>query len=500
MQALKSSLQVSGKEADQGLVQRNSFARHVAGGTIWSFLAFGAAKGIGLGTTLVLARLLTPHDFGLVGFAMILIGAFTLLQDLGVPQAIIYSQRDNQAIAGTALTINVFAAILLFGLTALAAPYLAALDGEPGLTPVVTALALGLVISSIGSVQNAVMMKKLAFRAKFLPDVVPLVVSGVVSISLAVLGYGVWSLVYGYLAKCITTTLLLWALSDVRCRPGFERTIASDLLHYGLHVSFATILGFMVMNIDYFIIGYRLSSTDLGIYTMAFVFASLPSTAIGQVVARTVFPAYSRIRHDSAALIAMFSRVFHLVSLLSIALGISIYVCAPSYIPMVLGTRWHGVIEPLQWLIAFGVLRSIEFTVTPIYRALGRPDVTWKFNLFRLVTVAPAIWLGVHYGIIGVAIVQIVVALLFLPIHGVILFRLLNLSSRDMVSLLAPHITGITAVGLLATMGSAITVIHLFISGPIGSVLYSALIIGIYAGIVVWPNPSLVNLKLLRKP
>lgn len=472
--------------------ETGTLARRMAGGAAWTLLAFAAGKLLGFGTNIALARLLDPADFGVVSFAMVLIGAFLLLQDLGVGAAIVYIRADIGKIGGTALTINMATATALFGVTALISGAVAAFSDADELAAIVTALALGLVATAVGSVQSALLTKELAFRRKFLPDVLPLLLSGVVSIVLALLGYGVWSLVWGYLAKSVSATLALWLIAPARPRPQFDRQVAHDLLRYGRHISLSSVVGFAVQNVDYFIVGHRLGTSALGLYTLAFTVASLPSTVIGQQIATATFPAYSRLRSAPVALTKLFGDTFTITCALAIALGAAICIGMPSLIGPLLGEKWLGIIGPLRILTIFGVVRAIEFTFSPLYRAIGRPEIMWMSSAVRLIIITPALFWGAGRSIESVAAVQVAIGLIFIPANGLILARLLGLGTRGLWRLLLPQLLGLAALGAVVAVGYAAPMSRVAAGYPAGAALLAALAIAAQWAVLAWCNPALL--------
>jgi PST family polysaccharide transporter len=417
-----------------------SLAERTVGGTVWSVFAFATQRGLALLTTVVLARILVPSDFGQVSFAMVVIGALTLIQDLGTSAAIVYDERDTASVRGTALTLNVAAGLALFALTALVSPLITRLGGQESAGSLVTVLGLGLVLTSLGTVQSAVLTRDLAFRRKFLADVVPLVVSGAVSLVTALAGLGAWSLVYGYLARCASTAALLWYVSDVRPWPRFSPTIALELLRYGRHVSLASVLGFLFLNVDYFLIGRTLGAHELGLYTLAYLFGTLPSTAIGQQTFQVLFAAYARTRADGARLERMFSDAYRVIAALSVPLGMCLFIGAETLVALTLGDSWRGVVAPLRILVVFGVLRSIEHSFFPVYRAIGRADLLWKLNLVRLGMLVPLMAAVASRGIEAVAVVQVAVTLCYVPLNGIMLSRHMGFPMRRLLDLLLPSV------------------------------------------------------------
>ena len=429
--------------------------------------------------TIVLARLLAPEDFGLVSFAMIIIGMTTLLQDLGVPAALIFSEREAPTLAGTALTINLCTAVVFIVLTASVAPALSALTDESDIMPIVVTLSIGLVFSAAGSVQAAMLSKAMAFRRKAVPEIVALVAEAVVAVSMALAGFGVWSLVGGYLTLTSTSSILLWIISPLRTRPGFDYRIARELLSYGKHVSFNAVVGFMLMNVDYLIIGTRLGAMQLGVYALAFTVASLPSTAISQVVSTAMFPAYSKLRGSRVELVNLFDDVFSIVTALSIAAGLVIFGCGAAYMTILLGDQWQDIEQPMRILAAYGVFRSIGWVFPPVYKALGRPDVEWRLSMVKLFLIVPALLVGVMFGLLGIAYVQVFVVVVFLPINAFVLSRIMSMHHVHIWRLIAPH-SGAFGVSLTALLLSDYIITSITMPSIIASTFSTIIAIFIY--------------------
>ncbi|MPZ14496.1 MAG: oligosaccharide flippase family protein [Chloroflexi bacterium] len=471
-----------------------SLSQRAVLGAGWAFLGLGAYRIVSFLTNLILARLLSPTDFGLVAFAMIIINAFTLLQDLGVGPAIIYSGREPRAVAGTSLTINVLAATLLLAVTVLVSPILAALGGDAAIGPIASVLAVGLLITSAGSVQNALLMRDLAFRRKLVPDIAPVVASAATSVACALLGFGAWSLVYGYLAKSIASTALFWAASAIRPRPELRWSIAAELLRYGRHVSAASVIGFVVMNVDYFIVGNALGPHELGIYSLAFIIASLPSNTIGLAIAQATFPAYSRIRDDAELLNALFARIFSVLTSISFAAGIAILLFAEIGTTVGLGEQWAGLVAPLQILAVFGALRTIEWVFAPVFRAIGRPSVVWKLSLLRLVVLTPLLLVAVRYGVVGVSVVQVAVVAVFVPLNAVVIARLIDFPLRQLWSLALPPIAAAAVAGGLVLTARSVPALQTATAGLAGSCLLGAVTLLAFLGVLFALNPQLFAL------
>jgi O-antigen/teichoic acid export membrane protein len=472
-------------------------ARRTAASAIWAILGFGAARILSFGTNLLLARMLAPADFGLVSFALIFITACTLLQDLGVTAAIIYGGRDPRAVAGTALTINVLAALGLFVVIVLATPLLAGFQSDPATAAVLIVLALGPVITSLGSVQSALLMRELNYRRKFLPDVVPYAVSGAVSIGMALAGFGVWSLVVGFLIRTVVTTILLWMLTDVRPFPELRWPIAIDLLNYGKHIASQSILGFASSNIDYLVIGYVLGAHALGLYTMAYMVATLVPT-LSQAALSVMFPALSRLRDDRAALHALFTDAHRILWALSLPFAILLFVGAPAFVLVVLGERWTESIVPLRILAVATWLQSVGQIYGPASKAVGRPDLLWKYVMIRCLISVPLLLASVQFGIEGVA-AGVALIMLVITLPTVIIFcRSLAYPSRRLLTVLAPYMIGAVAMAGLVLAAYVVPGGRDVSESLPGTVVLGSVALLLYATVVYWTDPAFR--RLLLKP
>jgi O-antigen/teichoic acid export membrane protein len=471
----------------------SSIGSRATQGALWTALAFGVTRASTLAINLLLARFLGPSDLGTVSFAMIFIGVLLLLQDLGVPAAIIYGTRSAREVAGTALTMNVTMALAFTVVVIAVSPWLAQWGNDPIIQPVVIALAAGLVVTAVGSVQNAVLTRELAFKRKAAPDVAPAIVGGIVSIILALLGFGVWSLVVGQLVKVTGTTALLWIVSSVRPRPEFRLPVARDLFRYGRHASLASIVGFVAGNSDFIIVGALMGSYALGVYTLAYNLASLPSTLVTQVIVTVLFPALSAVRQQQTDTRALLSTSFHATVALSTVMGLGIFVCTPSYITLLLTERWAEVIAPLQLLAAFGVLRSIGSWTAPIFKATGRPDLEWRLSLTRLVLHVLLMLALAGYGINGIAASHLIIGFIFVVAALVLVGRITELGTRGIWLLMRPHLLGgVPVVALLALIVSTPAGADALAS-PFASPLVALVLALTYLGLLSWAAPEVLT-------
>jgi O-antigen/teichoic acid export membrane protein len=422
----------------------------------WVFLSFSAGRILSFATSIVLARILVPADFGTISLAMVLIGLLTLLQELGIPSAVVFSKRNIESIAGTALTLNVAASIVLMAFGITASFYMDRFGGTESVSTVTSILTITLLFNALGSIHGAAMFKSMKFKRKSLADVIPIIIEAGVAIPLALSGFGVWSLVAGRLAQAIATTFLLWGLSGIRPRPEFHRPIAAELLGYGRHVTTNAALSYGLNNVDYLIVGYYLGPAALGIYTLAFMIASLPATAISQVALTVMFPAYSEIRSDQERLFQVLSQSFTIIISVTIATSIIVSQAAPTYVMMLFDSAWNDMYTPLQILAIFGAAKCISSMFSPAYRALGHPRAEWQITTCYLILLVPALLYAIRYDISGISVAHAIVAFLFMVFTA---YRFIVISSVDTswwVKIAIPQIIGVLAIAITALIVSQV--------------------------------------------
>jgi O-antigen/teichoic acid export membrane protein len=234
-------------------------ASRAVGGTLWNLLTFALTKGSLLLTTVVLARILAPRDFGLLALGLLVITYLDVLGDAGVGAAVIYRQERGPKDASTAVVIATGTALVLAATTFVGAPGLALLFDEPRLADIVRVLCVAFLVNQLAVVHRRKLEKDLLFRRRMVPEVVAAVVKGGSAIALALGGVGVWSLVWGQLLGAATSTVLLWVVSTWRFRLAFDRQAAREMLRFGVPVTLLGLLAAAIRTSDVVIIGRYLS-------------------------------------------------------------------------------------------------------------------------------------------------------------------------------------------------------------------------------------------------
>ncbi|HEX5616862.1 MAG TPA: oligosaccharide flippase family protein, partial [Solirubrobacteraceae bacterium] len=367
-------------------------------GIPWTLLTYAATRAVTLLTTLALARLLAPADFGLFAMATLGMELLSVFSGLWLGAALIVGRDMDARAQGTVLTLLLAAGALLALLLLAAAPALAAFFGEPQLAAIVAVLAAALLVSGVNWFYETVLQRELAFRRRFACQVVRTVTFAVVALVLAIFGAGVWSLIAAYLAGHVANGAALLALTPYRVRPAFDRREARRIIRHGRGFLGQDLAGFLSENADYLAVGRLLGPTQLGFYAMAFRQASLPYYAIAEPVAKVTFPAFAQMRHRGEDVRPAFLNVLRMVALATCPAGVILSAAAVPFTVALLGADWLPMAAPLAILGAWAVLRPLQLTVGSLLNSLGRAEVFGRVALLSLVPLVLATFAAADLG------------------------------------------------------------------------------------------------------
>ncbi len=367
-------------------------------GVPWTLLTYAATRVVTVLTTLALARLLAPADFGLFAMATLGMEALSVLSGLWLGAALIVRPDLDARAQGTVLTLLLAAGALLAVVLLALAPVLAAFFGEPRLTPIAAALAAVLLISGVNWFYETVLQRELAFRRRFACQVARTVAFSGVALGLAALGAGVWSLIGGYVAGHVANGAALLALAPYRVRPAFDRRDARRIVRSGRGFLGQDLATFLAENADYLAIGRVLGPAHLGWYAMAFRQASLPHYAIAEPVGKVTFPAFARMRHSGEDVRPAFLTALRMIALATCPAGVVLSAAALPFTLALLGEAWAPMAAPLAVLGVWAVMRPLQVTVGTLLNALGRAEVYGRVALLSLLPLVVATFAAAELG------------------------------------------------------------------------------------------------------
>ncbi len=343
-------------------------------------------------TTLILAKLLVPSDFGLIAVANLVVSIVQIFRDFGVAQALIYRTEKIEEAASTAFVLTIAWGTLLYLATTATAPQVAFFFDDPSAKPVLQAMATTLLISSFGIVPSALLEKELEFKKKVLPELLPVVGYALAATALAAMGMGVWSIVWGRVGQSVLTTILMWIASGWRLRLYFDRGIAREILDYGKHVVGATILNMVFLHIDNAYVGRLLGTTALGFYAIAFTLANLPMQSVTPIMYKVSFPTYVKLREDRVSLTSAYLQSLKLASLITFPATMGLAILSPDLLRVLYADKWASSVVLVQILSFYGLFRSIGGLPGNVFLAIGKQHLIPRLMLVCVSAVALLLW------------------------------------------------------------------------------------------------------------
>src|SRR4029453_16806745 len=348
-------------------------ARRAARGAAWIAFSFGATQLIAIANNVLLARMLSPQDFGVVAMANLLLAFVGPFHDSGLQPAFV---ARTDAIRESAATIAWTTPVTGLGvciLAALGAPLASWLFARPDVVPVIRILALTFVLNGIAVAPLSVISKELAFRSKAMVAIAGAVTEGVCGLVLALRGAGYWSLVGAPLARAAVTAVAAWWLVPWKPFGRFAWNRFREMARFGRHMVAGNLLGFLGSYLDNIVVGRWLGAEALGLYGTAFRWGQLPPQALSGTVNQVAFPAYVTVRADPGRLKAAYLRVLRTVSTLALPASLGLLVIAPVLVGTLYPARWAGMVAPLQVFAVFGLVNAIVATTGDVFRGANRP-------------------------------------------------------------------------------------------------------------------------------
>lgn len=480
---------VSSDIADQDNHKETVRASAISGAR-WMTILFFLQKALSIGANAILARLLFPRDFGLVGIAWLAIGIVSVFQFLGIGAALVHRQKKVLEAYHVAFYLSLLSGLILGAVSWLAAPLTAGYFSEPAVIPIMRLLSFNFIISAFGQIPAVILMKEMVFGRRFAIEATNTLTTGISSIVFALMGLGVYSLVYGFIIGNVLSVVLGWCLVDYRPRLSFDARIARELINYGKYALGAGLATYGLMNVDYMIVGKRLGVASLGIYTMGFTTISFSYMFVTFVANRVAFPTFAKVQADRETLRKALRKATQLSMFVSLPIMMFLIVMAPQVVHFVYGEKWMAAVPVMQYLLLFVLLRQFTAIYDEFFKAVGRPDLLLKINIIWLILLAPSMVWGARYGLVGISITHSLVAIPVLATYVLTVSRLSEMSLGDLLNPLKP-----IAIGLGLSLTSILIVIRISVASP--SVVVTTLSITVVGALAYLGGIALTDKNLL---
>jgi O-antigen/teichoic acid export membrane protein len=370
----------------------------------WIAVARFAGQICSWAITIYVIRILSPDDYGLIAMASVLIGLATLANELGFIPALIQAKNVSDYLVRQVFGVVLVSNALVFLGVLMAAPYLAMFFEEDRLTPIAQVLAVTLLISALSAVPSAMLQRDILFKRISVAEFSATIVSGLATLTLAILGFGVWSLVIGNLVRVTTMTIGILIAGQFWMSPVLRLDGLGRLFSFGAKITVQKVLWYANTHLDLALVGKLLGNHALGLYSVVFHLANLPMSKIMAVINQVAFPLYSRLQNDVEQASAYYFKSVQLASLLFFPLMWGFSSVAPEFVDVILGDKWAGASVILQVLTLVVPFRVLAVLLSPLVNGLGRPGLGTRNLLTYTVLMTPAIAVGTQWGLIGVCV------------------------------------------------------------------------------------------------
>ncbi len=354
--------------------------------------------------TMILARLLSPDDFGLLAMATVFVNFAMIFSEMGISSALIQKQDTHDRHYYSAFWFNIVVGLCLTLFFIAVSPLIARFYKKPELVPILAVISLNFFFSSFVIIQQTILTKEMDFRKLAIRDIIAVIISGIVGVVLAYNGFGVWSLVFQSVIFTLANAVLLWTVSSWRPKFSFAMADIKDIFHFSANLTGFNIVNYFARNIDQLLIGKFLGAQALGYYSLAYKIMLYPLQNVSQVIVKVMFPAFARMQGELEKVRIAYMRMIKAISLIVFPLMCSLFAIAPDFVHFVFGIRWTPIIILIQILSLCGLVQSISTTGGSIMLSQGRADMQLKFGALGSFFVFIAVLLGIKWQLVGVAV------------------------------------------------------------------------------------------------
>lgn len=367
--------------------------------TAWSSVERFSVQGIQFAVMIIMARILTPADYGLVGMLTIFIAISQSLIDSGFSQALIRKQNRTITDDSTAFYFNIAAGIILYLILFFCAPLIAEFYNQPILTPLTRAIGLGLIFNSLAVVQRAMLTVKLDFKTQAKASLTGAMISGIVGIVMAYKGFGVWSIVVQQVSNLALTTVMLWILSSWKPRLLYSWQSFRELFGFGSKLMLSGLLDTAYRNIYLIVIGKVYKASDLGYFTRAQQFSDLVATNFTGIIQRVTYPVLCNIQSDDERLGDVYRRLLKMTCYLMFPLLAGLASIAKPLVITFLTEKWLFSATLLVPLCLTGMWYPVHALNLNLLQVKGRSDLFLKLEIFKKILAVCILCVTIPFGI-----------------------------------------------------------------------------------------------------
>ncbi|MGZ4358727.1 MAG: MOP flippase family protein [Gaiellaceae bacterium] len=462
----------------------------VARGISWKAISYTFRYLAKIVVVVTLARLLGVRAYGLAAMAITFSGLVLVFADLGFGAALVQRRRLSETDRSTVFWFSCMAGCVCTGASIGLSPLVGWYFRTPAVVPLCAALSLSFFITSIASVQSALLTREMNFRSLELRVIGGTFVGGAVGIVIAALHGGAWAIIGQQLAIAAVSSMLLWVVTPWRPRFVFSRASLRDLGRFSSNVFGTRLLFYLNRNADNLLIGRFLGAASLGAYNVAYNVMLVPLSDLAGPIREVLFPAFSRMQDDRERMAAMWIKANRLVGAASIPALAGLIVVAPDFVHVVLGDKWRAATPVIQILAWVGMLQSVQGLNSSILQACDRTGELFRYSIYVLIASLIAFVGGLHWGIVGVATGYAISSTLAEPYYTWLTGRAVGVSVWQFVRSLSGVVQA-SLVMVAAILPARLLLVHDGIGAPVRFAAVVALGILVFAPVCLWRTPEL---------
>jgi O-antigen/teichoic acid export membrane protein len=482
-----------------GMTEARTLGSRIAGGLAWKAASSSVLQISRIVVGVILAHLLSPHDYGLAGMVIVFASLIAIFSDLSFGSALIQrdvlTEADRSTVFWTSTAVGL--ALTLIGV-GVSGP-IASFYGEPKVGPLFAAMSVSFLVASIASTQLALLTREMNFKSLELRQMASALVSGAVGITLAATGFGPWAIICQQIATAAVSTGLLWIASPWRPHLVFSLRSLREMGGYSGNIFGSRLLFYGNRNADNMLVGRFLGASSLGAYSVAYNLMLLPISQIAVPVQDVLFPAFSRMRDDIEGLKQAWFRANRVITGIAVPALAGLVVVAPDFVDVVLGHRWHSAIRVIQILAFVGILQSAQGLNSSVLRAVDRTSALFRYSIVVLVASVTAFVVGLQWGIVGVAAAYAISSAFVEPYYSWLTARSVGISLGTFVR---PLLGVVQAVAGMAAAVLLVRLLAIHVGIAAAPRLVISILIGFatYLPLCAWRAPEIVEeLRRVRR-
>jgi O-antigen/teichoic acid export membrane protein len=399
------------------------YTKNTIKGISWVSGARFISRGLAFLKIAILARVLSPTQFGLFGIASLLLSLLETLTETGINIVLIQSKTDLFEYINAAWVVSIIRGILISVFILVLSPFIVFFFHTPDALGIILFISLVPFVRGFINPAEVKFQKDLNFHLQFWFQSGLFLIDAIVSIIVVLITHSVFSMVWGMLISALVEVILSLIFIKPRPKLAIEKGYFKEIFHKGIWVTGYTIFNYFAENLDNIVIGRVMGAANLGLYQMAYKISILPLTEISDVVSSVAFPVYTKITDDSKRLQKAFFKTVFLVFFGSALLGIIIFFFPEWIIRILLGEKWLIIIPVLKILIIYGVLRTIAGPASALLLSLGKQKFVSVMVFIRFITLATFIYpLVMAFGLVGAGYAQLLSVIIELPVMSYFIF------------------------------------------------------------------------------